>query len=35
MPPLDGIGHDARWINAVRTRAPSHAQVLKAAMARF
>jgi hypothetical protein len=35
MPAFDGIGHDTRWINAVRTRAPAHAQILKAAMARF
>ena len=35
MPTFDGIGHDARWVNAVRTRAPAHAQILKAAMHRF
>ncbi len=35
MPKFDGIGHDAGWINAVRRRAPAHAQLLKAAMDRF
>ena len=35
MPTFDGIGHDARWINAVRATAPAHAQILKAAMDRF
>ena len=35
MPTFDGIGHDARWINSVRDRAPAHAQILKEAMKRF
>ena len=35
MPTFDGIGHDAKWINAVRDRAPAHAQILKEAMKRF
>jgi hypothetical protein len=35
MPTFDGIGHDAGWRNAVRRRAPAHAEVLRAAMSRF
>jgi cytosine/adenosine deaminase-related metal-dependent hydrolase len=35
MPTFDGIGHDAKWINAVRDRAPAHAQILREAMKRF
>jgi 5-methylthioadenosine/S-adenosylhomocysteine deaminase len=35
MPTFDGIGHDGRWISAVRKRAPAHAQVLRQATDRF
>jgi hypothetical protein len=35
MPTFDTIGHDARWLGSVATRAPAHAQVLKEAVRRF
>jgi len=35
MPTFDGIGHDAGWQMAVRSRAPAHAPVLRDAMSRF
>ena len=35
MPTFDRIGHDASWRDAVRRRAPTHAEVLRTAMSRF
>jgi hypothetical protein len=29
MPPFDGIGHTAEWLDGVRHRCPAHAPVLR------